>query len=123
MPFKTPEEALILASIIEKETGLKSERRIIASVFINRLKRGMPLQTDPSVIYGITKGNEILGRGLRKSELRKRYSMEYISKGRVTPPTPIANPGEESIFAALIQKKYRFHIFCCRWHWWACICH
>ena len=110
LPFKTPEEALILASIIEKETGLKSERRIIASVFINRLKRGMPLQTDPSVIYGITKGKAILGRGLRKSELRKDTPWNtYLRRG--LPPTPIANPGEESIFAALNPENTDFIFF------------
>ncbi|MDC3003433.1 endolytic transglycosylase MltG [Paracoccaceae bacterium] len=110
LPFTTPEEALILASIIEKETGLKSERRIIASVFINRLKRGMPLQTDPSVIYGLTKGEAILGRGLRKSELRKDTPWNtYLRRG--LPPTPIANPGEESIFAALNPENTDFIFF------------
>ena len=110
LPFKTPGEALILASVIEKETGLKSERRIVASVFINRLKKGMPLQTDPTVIYGITKGKEILGRGLRQSELRKDTPWNtYLRKG--LPPTPIANPGEESIFAALNPEKTDFIFF------------
>ena len=110
LPFKTPEEALILASIIEKETGLKSERRIIASVFINRLKRGMPLQTDPSVIYGITKGKEILGRGLRRSELRKDTPWNTYLRGGL-PLTPIANPGEESILAALNPENTDFIFF------------
>ena len=110
LPLKTPEEALILASIIEKETGLKSERRIIASVFINRLKKGMPLQTDPTVIYGITRGKEILGRGLRQSELRKDTPWNtYLREG--LPPTPIANPGEESIFAALNPENTDFIFF------------
>ena len=110
LPFKTPEEALILASIIEKETGLKSERRIISSVFINRLKRGMPLQTDPTVIYGITKGREILGRGLRQSELRKDTPWNTYVRGGL-PPTPIANPGEDSIFAALNPENTDFIFF------------
>ena len=110
LPFKTPEEALILASIIEKETGLKSERRIIASVFINRLKKGMPLQTDPTVIYGITKGKEVLGRGLRQSELRKDTPWNTYLRGGL-PPTPIANPGEQSIFAALNPENTDFIFF------------
>ena len=110
LPLKTPEEALILASIIEKETGIKSERQIIASVFINRLRRGMPLQTDPSVIYGITKGQKILGRGLRQSELRKDSPWNTYLRGGL-PPTPIANPGEESIFAALNPENTDFLFF------------
>jgi len=110
LPLKNPEEALILASIIEKETGLKSERRVIASVFINRLKKGMPLQTDPTVIYGITKGREILGRGLRQSELRKDTPWNTYLRGGL-PPTAIANPGAESIFAALNPDDTEFIFF------------
>ena len=110
LPLKTPEEALILASIIEKETGIQSERQIIASVFINRLRKGMPLQTDPTVIYGITKGQKILGRGLRQSELRKDTPWNTYLRGGL-PPTPIANPGEESIFAALNPENTDFIFF------------
>ena len=110
LPLKSPEEALILASIIEKETGLKSERRVIASVFINRLKKGMPLQTDPTVIYGITKGKEILGRGLRQSELRKDTPWNTYLRGGL-PPTAIASPGAESIFAALNPDDTEFIFF------------
>ena len=100
LPLSTPQEALILASIIEKETAMAAERRLVASVFINRLNRGMPLQTDPTVIYGITKGQAALGRGLRRSELRKDTPWNtYTNKG--LPPTPIANPGKASIEAAL----------------------
>ena len=99
LPLSTPQEALILASIIEKETAKAAERRLVASVFINRLNRGMPLQTDPTVIYGITKGQAVLGRGLRRSELRKDTPWNtYTNKG--LPPTPIANPGKASIEAA-----------------------
>lgn len=100
LPVSTPEEALILASIVEKETGLPDERRQVASVFVNRLNRGMRLQTDPTVIYGITNGQGVLGRGLRQSELRRETPYNtYVITG--LPPTPIANPGRASIEAAL----------------------
>ncbi|WP_298675094.1 endolytic transglycosylase MltG [uncultured Lentibacter sp.] len=100
LPLASPEEALILASIIEKETGVAEERRQVASVFVNRLQKGMKLQTDPTVIYGITKGEGVLGRGLRRSELRAAtpYNTYVID---ALPPTPIANPGRASIEAAL----------------------
>jgi len=99
LPLQSPEELLILASIIEKETGVAEERSMVASVFINRLNRGMRLQTDPTVIYGITEGKRVLGRGLRRSELRKvtRWNT-YVIKG--LPITPIANPGAASLEAA-----------------------
>lgn len=100
LPFKTPEEALTLASIVEKETGVAEERALVASVFLNRLRQGIKLQTDPSVIYGITKGEGVLGRGLRQSELRRATPYNtYVIDG--LPPTPIANPGEASIQAVL----------------------
>ena len=99
LPLDTPEELLILASIIEKETGVADERRQVASVFVNRLNRGMPLQTDPTVIYGITRGQGVLGRGLRRSELRAATPWNtYVIAG--LPPTPIANPGRASLMAA-----------------------
>ncbi len=99
IPLDTPEELLILASIIEKETGVADERRQVASVFVNRLNRGMPLQTDPTVIYGITRGQGALGRGLRRSELRAATPWNtYVIEG--LPPTPIANPGRASLMAA-----------------------
>ncbi len=99
-PVNSPEEALILASIIEKETGVADERGLVASVFANRLDRGMPLQTDPTVIYGVTDGRGVLGRGLRQSELRGETPWNtYLIVG--LPPTPIANPGRASIEAAL----------------------
>ena len=100
LPIDTPEEALILASIVEKETGVPEERRQVASVFVNRLKQGMRLQTDPTVIYGVTNGQGVLERGLRQSELRKETPYNtYVIDG--LPPTPIANPGLESLEAAL----------------------
>ena len=99
LPFSTKQEAVILASIVEKETGLASERPHIAGVFVNRLKRGMRLESDPTIIYGLTKG-EPLGRGLRVSELRGETPYNtYVIRG--LPPTPIANPGRDAIAAVL----------------------
>ncbi|MGJ8594899.1 endolytic transglycosylase MltG [Sulfitobacter sp.] len=99
LPIDSPEELLILASLIEKETGVSGERRQVASVFVNRINQGMRLQTDPTVIYGITKGEGILGRGLRRSELRAETPYNtYVIPG--LPPTPIANPGRASLMAA-----------------------
>lgn len=101
LPLESKEEALILASIVEKETGVPEERREVASVFVNRLNQGMRLQTDPTVIYGITQGEgNGLGRGIRQSELRRRTPYNtYVIDG--LPPTPIANPGRLAIEAAL----------------------
>ncbi len=99
LPFRTKREAVILASIVEKETALPHERRRVAAVFINRLKKGMRLQADPTIIYGITKGKP-LGRPIRKSEIEADHPWNtYRIKG--LPPTPIANPGRESIAAVL----------------------
>ncbi|WP_101068932.1 endolytic transglycosylase MltG [Roseovarius salinarum] len=111
LPIDTPEEALILASIIEKETGVPEERRQVASVFVNRLRVGMKLQTDPTVIYGITEGRGVLGRGLRQSELRAPTPWNtYVNFG--LPPTPIANPGRASIEAAVdpAETDYRYFV-------------
>ena len=92
LPFATPEQALILASIVEKETAHPAERRHIAAVFINRLKLGMKLQSDPTIIYGITKGYP-LGRRIRQSEIERATPYNtYAITG--LPPTPICNPGQ-----------------------------
>ncbi len=110
VPLASPEEALVLASIVEKETGVSEERRQVSSVFVNRLKLGMRLQTDPTVIYGVTKGQGILGRGLRQSELRRETPYNtYVIEG--LPPTPIANPGKAAIEAALNPDETPFIFF------------
>ncbi len=106
----TPEEALILASIIEKETAVPEERGRVASVFLNRLQQGMRLQTDPSVIYGVTEGQGVLGRGLRQSELTRETPWNtYVIDG--LPVTPIANPGRAAIEAALNPDTTEFLFF------------
>lgn len=98
-PVSTPQEAVILASIVEKETGKPSERRTVAGVYCNRLKIGMKLDADPTVIYPITKGKP-LGRRIRKSELNAVTGYNtYREPG--LPAGPIANPGQESIAAVL----------------------
>ena len=110
LPLASKEEALVLASIVEKETGIAAERRQVASVFINRLNQGIRLQTDPTVIYGITKGQGILGRGLRQSELRRKTDYNtYQIDG--LPPGPIANPGKAAIEAALNPDSTEYIFF------------
>jgi UPF0755 protein len=100
-PIKSPYELLILASIVEKETGRSSERSQVAAVFINRLNLKMPLQTDPTVIYGI--GPKFDGN-LRKADLRKDSPYNtYMLKG--LPPTPIAMPSKESLLAVIHPAK------------------
>lgn len=100
LPYASPEEAMIMASIVEKETGVAGERAQVASVFLNRLAQGMKLQTDPTVIYGVTKGQGVLGRGLKASELKKETPWNtYVIAG--LPVTPICNPGRDAIEAAL----------------------
>lgn len=110
LPYDTPEEALIMASIIEKETSVAEERRRVSAVFVNRLQQGMRLQTDPTVIYGVTRGEGVLGRGLRQSELRRETPWNtYVING--LPPTPIANPGRLSIAAALDPEESDYLYF------------
>ena len=100
LPIETREEAIILASIVEKETGISSERDQVASVFINRLRRGMRLESDPTIIYGLTQG-EPLGRGLRRSEIDNANNAWNTYQIPRLPPTPIANPGRDAIAAVL----------------------
>jgi len=95
----TPEQAIILASIVEKETGKPAERRTVAAVYGNRLKRRMPLQADPTVIYPITKGRP-LGRRILRSELHAKNGYNTYAEAGL-PAGPIANPGRASIDAVL----------------------
>lgn len=105
----TPEEAVILASIVEKETGIASERPEVAAVFTNRLRLGMRLESDPTIVYGVTKGRP-LGRGILLSELRRPTPWNtYLIDG--LPPTPIANPGEEALKAVLNPPRSEYVFF------------
>ena len=99
LPVKTADQLLVLASIIEKETGKPEERTRVAAVFVNRLKQKMKLQSDPTIIYGLVGGKGALGRGILKSEISQPTPYNtYVIEG--LPPGPIANPGRASIEAA-----------------------
>lgn len=110
VPLETPEELLILASIVEKETGLASERQRVAGVFANRLRIGMRLQSDPTIIYGITLGQSTLGRGLRRSEIDEVTPYNTYQIDRL-PPGPIANPGIESLQAVANPDDHDYLYF------------
>jgi peptidoglycan lytic transglycosylase G len=98
LPLKSPEDLIILASIVEKETGKTDERSRVAAVFINRLKKQMRLQSDPTIIYGLTGGKGSLGRPIKKSEIEQATPYNtYVISG--LPPGPIANPGKASLEA------------------------
>lgn len=101
LPYKTPQEALVMASIVEKETGRESDRSMIAAVFINRLRKGMLLQTDPTVIYGL---GELFDGNLRRQDLRSDTPYNTYTRAGL-PPTPIAMPGVASLQAALHPAK------------------
>jgi UPF0755 protein len=109
LPYDTLEEAVILASIVEKETGLAAERPQVASVFVNRLRKGMRLQSDPTIIYGLT-GGEPLGHPLRQSELDKPnpYNTYQIDG---LPPGPICNPGRASLEAVMNPPDTKYIYF------------
>jgi UPF0755 protein len=116
LPVVNMSEVMVLASIVEKETGVPDERRKVAGVFINRLKRGMPLQSDPTAIYALTKG-EIkddgmgpLGRRLLRKDL-EIDSPYNTYKYPGLPPGPICNPGRESIAAVLNPETHNYVYF------------
>jgi UPF0755 protein len=96
-PLRTPQDALTLASIVEKETGQESDRPLISGVFNNRLRIGMPLQTDPTVIYGL---GERFDGNLRKVDLQTDTPFNTYTR-RGLPPTPISMPGKAALFAAV----------------------
>jgi UPF0755 protein len=100
LPISTPEEAVILASIGEKETAVPSERARVAAVFVNRLRKGMRLESDPTVVYGLTGGAGPLGRKLFRGDLKKDHPYNtYRNSG--LPPGPICNPGRDSLVAVM----------------------
>lgn len=109
-PLKTSQEALILASIVEKETGRAADRAMIAGVFANRLRLGMPLQTDPSVIYGL--GDKFDGN-LRKRDLLRDTPWNTYTRGGL-PPTPIAMPGKAALLAAVQPAQTKALYFVAR---------
>ena len=105
LPIATKQEAITLASIVEKETGIAEERPRVAAVFVNRLRLGMKLQSDPTIIYGITKGAP-LRRKIFKSDLENPHPWNtYVIQG--LPPTPIANPGKDALAAVLNPPRTR----------------
>ena len=111
LPLKTPEEALVMASIVERETGKKAEERPrVAGVFYNRLKIGMRLQSDPTVIYALTNGNTALTRDLTHEDLdiASPYNT-YVNAG--LPPKPICNPGRASLLAVLHPETHDYLYF------------
>jgi UPF0755 protein len=110
LPLRTPEEVLVLASIIEKETAVPAEYPLVAGVFANRLRRGMPLQTDPTVIYALAKGKGPLGRELTRADLQLDHPYNtYRIPG--LPPGPIANPGRAALAAAVAPAAVDYLYF------------
>lgn len=110
LPYRTPQEAITLASIVEKETSIPSEYGMVASVYINRLRKGMKLQADPTVIYAITMGQEDFNRRVLYSDLRRESPYNtYYTTG--LPPGPIANPGRGALMAALNPPETDYIFF------------
>lgn len=111
VPVASPQEALILASIIERETGLDNERGTVASVYSNRLRIAMPLQADPTVAYGIEQAQKVaMTRPLTRADLARDHAWNTYTRSGL-PATPIANPGKESIAAALNPPKTNYLYF------------
>ena len=110
IPIKTKEELVILASIIQKETGDIQEKGKVAGVFVNRLRRPMRLQSDPTIIYGITQGKKELGRGLRRSEIRGDTPYNTYTNDGLT-PTPICNPSLAALEAAANPEENNYLYF------------
>ncbi|WP_112323292.1 endolytic transglycosylase MltG [Oceanibium sediminis] len=118
VPLESAEELLTLASIIEKETGVAAERGLVAAVFVNRLNRGMRLQTDPTIIYGVTRGQEAFDRPIRRSDIdgvaeRNAHGAVEYNTYQITglPPGPIANPGRASLMAAANPEESSYLFF------------
>jgi UPF0755 protein len=106
LPIKTPDQLVVLASLVEKETGKPEERSRVAAVFVNRLKQKMKLQSDPTIIYGLVGGKGTLGRPIMKSEITQATPYNtYMIDG--LPPGPISNPGRASLEAAANPARTR----------------
>ena len=121
LPIKTPEQLVMLASIVEKETGKPEERTRVAAVFVNRLKQKMRLQSDPTIIYGLVGGKGTLGRPIMKSEIEQPTPYNtYLIDG--LPPGPIANPGLASLEAAANPARTQGNLFRGRRHGRARFC-
>ncbi len=118
LPLESPEELLTLASIVEKETGIAEERGVIAGVFVNRLREGMRLQTDPTIIYGITRGEGLLDRPIRRSDIdgvteRRQHGEILYNTYQIDglPVGPIANPGRAALAAAANPEETEYLFF------------
>src|SRR6185312_10143860 len=106
LPIKTPDQLVILASLVEKETAKPDERTRVAAVFVNRLKQKMRLQSDPTIIYGLVGGKGTLGRPIQKNEIEQPTPYNtYVIDG--LPPGPIANPGRAALEAAANPARTR----------------
>lgn len=110
LPFLTPNDALIMASIVDKETGVAEERTKVAAVFVNRLRRGMRLQSDPTIIYGLTDGQGPLDRELTRQDWKLDHPYNTYRIEGLT-PGPIGNPGRESIEAVMNPDQHDYLYF------------
>lgn len=115
IPLSTPEELITLASIVEKETAKPEERPIVAAVFLNRLKKGMPLQADPTVLYGVNQKRLSQGKELKKilskEDLKEEKNLYNTYKRKGLPPSPIAHPGSASLEAVIKPSKEEYLYF------------